>query len=94
LTTRVILSRAQNDQNIIVEDKASSSSFRRNKRKKNEYQFDDPLAVAMTLYNELQELAKSRREIQDLYLDLAKQCENFAVELLKVNSLLFIFLIC
>jgi len=38
----------------------------------------------MDLFGELHELAKREREVDETYLDMAKQCEIFALDLLQV----------
>ena len=45
----------------------------------------DPLNTTMDLFGELHELAKREREVDETYLDMAKQCETFALDLLQVN---------
>nr|XP_039252029.1 short transient receptor potential channel 4-like isoform X1 [Styela clava] len=43
----------------------------------------DPLNTAMDLFGELQMLAKREREVDEAYLQMAEQCETFALQLLQ-----------
>lgn len=47
----------------------------------------DPLNTAMDLFGELQVLAKREREVDEAYLQMAAQCETFALQLLQVKPI-------